>query len=71
MTNVWNNHGSYGITHVGGEFWDGYNQAVWDLCVTQHKGNEFYWMQYLDMTTHVHSLIASDMKNTVDKHFGM
>lgn len=68
MMNIWNNHDSYNITHVGGEFCDGYSQADWDLCVTEKKGYEFYWMQYLDMTTYVHQFIAKDMFAKIKAH---
>ena len=71
MVNVWNNHNAYGITHVGGEFCDGYSQADWDLCVTDGQGDAFYWMQYLDMTSYVHSLVATDMHKTLATHFGV
>lgn len=71
MLGIWNSPGYYGITHEGGEFCDGYSQQDWDLCVTYHQGNTFYWMQYLDMTTYVHSLVAEDMKKTIDQHFGV
>ena len=71
MLNVWNNHASFGITHVGGEFCDGYSQQDWDLCVTDGQGDTFYWMQYLDMTSHVHGLLAADMYQTLASHFGV
>lgn len=70
MVNIWNHHGDYGITHVGGEFCDGYSQLDWELCVVQKKGSEFYWMQYLDMTTHVHQLIAAKMYAHIKTAFG-
>lgn len=71
MKKVWTNHDSYGITHVGGEYCDGYSQEDWDLCVTEKKGYEFYWMQDLDMVTTVHKLIAGDMYQTLKGHFGV
>lgn len=61
MTALWNQHTQFGITHVGGEFCDGYSQADWDLCVTQGQGKTFYWMQYLDMTSYVHSWVSQYM----------
>ena len=69
MLKIWNDHAAYGISHVGNEFCDGYSQADWDLCVTQGKGSEFYWMQYLDMTTYVHRFVAEDMYKTIEAHF--
>lgn len=69
MMHVWQNHADYGITHVGGQFCDGYSQKDWDLCVTDHKGPTFYWMQYLDMTSYVHKLIAEDMYKALKAHF--
>lgn len=73
MRKVWQNHTEYGISHVGvpSEFCDGYSQEDWDLCVTQGKGDEFYWMQYIDPTTRVHQLIAQDMYATIKKHYGV
>jgi len=70
MMDLWKNAPSHNITHLGGEFCDGYSQADWDLCVTAAAGNQFYWMQYLDMTSTVHSLIAADMASTIEKRFG-
>lgn len=69
MTSLWNNADDYGITHVDGEFCDGYSQDDWDLCVTDGEGDTFYWMQYLDMTTYVHELIAQDMYKAIKAHF--
>jgi cholinesterase len=43
----------------------------WDLCMTRGHGEEFFWMNFIQLTTHVHRLIAADMKATIDKHFGM
>lgn len=37
----------------------------WDYCVTLKHGDEWFWMQYLDPTTHVHQLVAQDMAATV------
>jgi hypothetical protein len=39
--------------------------------MTQGHGEEFFWMNFIQPTTHVHRLIAADMKDTIDKHFGM
>jgi len=64
MVNVWNNAAANGFT-MANEFCDGYSDAAWDLCVTQGKGSEFYWMQYLDMTTYVHKMVAADMASAV------
>lgn len=37
----------------------------WDYCFTLKHGDEWYWMQYLDPTSHVHQLVAQDMEATV------
>ena len=37
----------------------------WDYCVTLKHQDEWYWMQYLDPTSHVHQLVAQDMEKTV------
>jgi len=73
MRQVWQNHAKYGISHVGvpSEFCDGYSQADWDLCVTKHQGNSFYWMQYIDPTTYVHQLVAQDMYRAIKEHYGV
>ncbi|CAD6579198.1 MAG: hypothetical protein ASARMPRED_008989 [Alectoria sarmentosa] len=39
----------------------------WDYCVTLKHQDEWYWMQYLDPTSHVHQLVAQDMEATVKK----
>lgn len=69
MMEIWNDHAKYGITYVGKHACDVGNASDWDLYFTQKKGDEFYWMQYLDMTTHVHKLIAQDMEKKVAAHF--
>jgi len=74
MTNIWSNHAQYGMTHVNttapyaSAFCDGYSDRDWQLCVVQGKGNTFYWMQYLDMTTYVHSLVANYMYGIIKAH---
>ncbi|ORY58520.1 uncharacterized protein BCR38DRAFT_447535 [Pseudomassariella vexata] len=37
----------------------------WELCQVQGRADEFYWMQFLDPTTHVHRLVAEDMAKVV------
>lgn len=37
----------------------------WDYCVTLKHQDEWYWMQYLDPTSHVHQLVAQDMEKTI------
>ena len=39
----------------------------WDYCFTLKHGDEWFWMQYLDPTTHVHQLVAQDMETTISK----
>ena len=41
----------------------------WDYCVTLGHQDEWFWMQYLDMTSHVHRLLAQDMEKTVRAFF--
>ena len=41
----------------------------WGICVDDHKQDEWYWMQYLDMTSHVHELLAGDMNKAITAHF--
>lgn len=71
MLNDWNSHSELGITKVGNEFCDGFSQFDWDLCVVDQQGNTFYWMQYLDPTTRVHKLLATDMYSTLQSHYGV
>lgn len=41
----------------------------WGICVDDHKQDEWFWMQYLDMTSHVHELLAGDMNKAIAAHF--
>jgi cholinesterase len=71
MMNLWNNAEAEGFSHArGGQFCDGFSQADWDLCVTKGHGDEFFWMQYLDMTTTVHRKIAHAMARVVREKWG-
>lgn len=47
MTALWNQHANFGITHVNGEFCDGYSTQDFNECIYQGQGKTFYWMQYL------------------------
>ena len=69
MVEIWNNHDNYGINYIDKHMCDGGGDADWDICVTQGRGGEFYWMQFLDMTSHVHQLIAEDMANVIKAKF--
>ena len=37
----------------------------WDYCVWLKHQDEWFWMQYVDPTSHVHRLVAQDMERTV------
>ena len=41
----------------------------WGLCVDDHQADTWYWMQYLDMTSRVHELLAGDMNKAIEEHF--
>ena len=41
----------------------------WGICVDQSKQDQWYWMQYLDPTSHVHRFVAGDMAKAVAAHF--
>jgi phospholipase/lecithinase/hemolysin len=78
MLNVWENADSFGIKYTKpfADFVDGSKvDAVkgvsnWELGQVQGHTNEFFWMQYLDPTTHVHQLIATDMAEKIKAHWG-
>ena len=46
-----------------------HDQNNWGICVDDHKQDEWYWMQYLDMTSHVHEILAGDMNKAIAAHF--
>lgn len=48
---------------------DAKNQNNWGVCVEEQKWEEWYWMQYLDMTSGVNKLIAKDMGEKISEHF--
>lgn len=69
MRTTWTNASSNGFTHVGDEFCDGYSdQDFKDCLVPGTYKDEFFWTQYLDMTTKVHSMIAQDMAKAIQGH---
>lgn len=73
MVDIWNSHDSYGITKVGMNFCDGdaANPSNFaDCLVPGQHGDEFYWVNYTDMTTVVHKLIADDMYSAIKARFG-
>lgn len=37
----------------------------WSYCFQLKHGDEWYWMQYLDPTSHAHQLVAQDMEETI------
>ena len=41
----------------------------WGICVDDHEQDKWFWMQYLDMTSHVHELLAGDMNKAIAAHF--
>ena len=45
------------------------DQNNWGICVDDHQQDTWYWMQYLDMTSHVHELLAGDMNKAIAAHF--
>lgn len=78
MNDIWNVPEAYGFTHteVFEDWCDGCpNQAEpgisnWDLCQVEMQANTFYWMQFIDPTTHVHQLVAQDMATSIKAAFG-
>ncbi len=66
---------NYGLTQSLSDFCDGDAKvAKWDECIAGsyvwEGAEKFFWMNYVQPTTHVHRLIAQDMKRTIDKFFG-
>ena len=45
------------------------DQNNWGICVDEHKQDEWFWMQYLDITSRVHELLAGDMHKAIAAHF--
>nr|POE88426.1 hypothetical protein CFP56_11654 [Quercus suber] len=71
MINVMNNKNSYGLTESLADFCDGDGDVMWQKCIsgsyTWQGAEKFYWMNFIQPTTHVYRLIAADMKSTIDK----
>lgn len=74
MVNLMNNKDAFGLTKPLTVFCDGDETAQWDTCIagsyTWEGAEQYYWMNFIQPTTHVHKLIAQDMKKTIDKFFG-
>ena len=69
MKGLWTDAAANGFTHVGKEFCDGFSEEDFQLCLVPGKSkDQFFWTQYLDMTTRVHSLIAQDMAKAIMGH---
>ena len=61
-----------GITAPMNEYCDGDPQSPldqWNDCMNLGHANNYYWMSFTNPTTHVHKLIAADMKKAIDAHF--
>lgn len=71
MMDIWNNAGSYGIDMVGDNFCDGdvLHPSNFEVCLMQGQGDRWYWINFTDFTTHVHSLIADDMYSVIQQRF--
>lgn len=71
MMGLMDNKDASGLTQSLADFCDG-DAAVakWDECIAGsyvwEGAEKFYWMNYIQPTTHVHRLIAEDMKATID-----
>ena len=75
MTYLINNKDTYGFTAPIEWYCDGDPSDPnyhWDECeagsYNWEGAQKFFWMDYIQPTTGVYSLIAQDMKNTIDKH---
>jgi phospholipase/lecithinase/hemolysin len=73
MANILANAPSYGFTAPLTAFCDGDGDANWNACIAGSpiwEGAEaYFWMNYEQPTTHVHRLMAADMKTTIDRFF--
>lgn len=73
MVEIESNHDSYGITKVGMEFCDGdtaHPENFAECLVPGESASKFFWVNYTDMTTVVHKLIADDMYSAIKARFG-
>ena len=76
MMQLMANKDQYGLTESLSYYCDGDAtdpNEKWDECIagsyTWEGAEKFYWMNYIQPTAHVHRLIASDMKATIDRFF--
>ena len=76
MMQMMANKNQYGLTESLASYCDGDAtdpNEKWDECIsgsyTWEGAQKFYWMNYIQPTTHVHKLIAGDMKATIDRFF--
>ncbi|KAF2240093.1 hypothetical protein EV356DRAFT_527930 [Viridothelium virens] len=61
-----------GITAPMNEYCDGNKDSPldqWNDCMNEGHANNYYWMSFTNPTTHVHKLIAADMKKAIDAHY--
>ena len=77
MVKLMDSKDSYGLTESLASYCDGDASDPddkWDTCIagsyTWEGAQKFYWMNFIQPTTRVHQLIASDMKKAIDKFFG-
>ncbi|KAJ3571849.1 hypothetical protein NPX13_g5243 [Xylaria arbuscula] len=78
MVNLMENKDRYGLTESLSSYCDGDandpNQK-WDTCIAGsyvwEGAEKFFWMNYIQPTTHVHKLIAQDMQATIARFFGL
>ena len=52
-----------------GSIKDASAQNNWGVCVEEGKWAEWFWMQYLDMTSATHQFVAGDMERRIEEHF--
>ena len=76
MMNLMEHKDSFGLTQSLSDFCDGDAKvAKWDQCIggsyVWEGAQKFYWMNYIQPTTHVHRLIAMNMKATIDTFFSV
>jgi phospholipase/lecithinase/hemolysin len=62
---------AHGFTKPLTSFCDGNGDAAWKDCMVDGHAPEYFWMNFVQPTTRVHQLIATDMMKTVRAHFGL
>lgn len=72
MSTLYTDTKDFNFTRLTPEFCDGYSTADFQQCLVPGKlANNFYWVQYLDPTTHVHNWLGIGFFYTLCTRFGL